>query len=352
MSRFRRRIHFSFLLLYADVVTAIHEGPGHASRHEAPIDELMRRDGFRVSSRPLSKTSRAKDDAAAMPISEQAQKDFKAVEAVLAEGTPVRLPDLDSDSLQERLGRHGDVSTREESDALLQENAGAAPPYGPLGLGSLGSFSNFGSMGYGPGMSSGASSGSPFLSSFSGVLGSPKSPSPPGMPMPPLASSVASKESKDKKEIDFNNIDYIGCIIPQWTDGDWICAEAVDVPDMQIYDDAQHRTRKKLREGDACTVRCPDPRYWQKPQPSALVCKSGRWRDQVSRVNVKKIECETSGRWFLVLGFITVVVPLCGCCGAAAVLVRMKLKKKEKAPAEAPAAEAETKEETQAGATS
>ena len=92
---------------------------------------------------------------------------------------------------QERLGRHGDaafmqlqilaagpaftywrklqpeVSTREESDArclngggslrdlreaasvafqaLLQENAGAAPPYGPLGLGSLGSFSNFGS---------------------------------------------------------------------------------------------------------------------------------------------------------------------------------------------------------------
>lgn len=242
MSRFRRRIHVSFLLLYADAVTAIHEGPGHASRHEAPIDELMRRDGFRVSSRPLSKTSRAKDDAEAMPISEQAQKDFKAVEAVLAEGTPVRLPDLDSDSLQERLGRHGDVSTREESDALLQENAGAAPPYGPLGLGSLGSFSNFGSMGYGPGMSSGASSGSPFLSSFSGVLGSPKSPSPSGMPMPPLASSVASKESKDKKEIDFNNIDYIGCIIPQWTDGDWICAEAVDVPDMQIYDDAQHRS--------------------------------------------------------------------------------------------------------------
>ena len=60
---------------------------------------------------------------------------------------------------------------------------------------------------------------------------------------------------------------------------------------MQIYDDAQHRSsgdrpqnsaereyflllggpEKKLREGDACTVRCPDPRYWQKPQPSALV---------------------------------------------------------------------------------
>jgi len=282
-----------------------------------------------------------------MPDSEQVQKDFKAVQAVLAEGTPVRLPDLDSDSLQENLARHGlmqqKVDEREDSDALLQEDTSKAePPYGPLGLGSLGSFSNFGSMGYGPGMSSGASSGSPFLSSFSGVLGSPKSPSPPGMPsMPPLVSSVASKESKDKKEIDFTNIDYIGCIIPQWTDGDWICAEAVDVPDMQIYDDAQHRTRKKLREGDACTVRCPDPRYWQKPQPSALVCKSGRWRDQVSRVNVKKIECETSARWFLVLGFITFVVPLCGCCGAAALLVRMKLKKKEKAAsAEAPAPEA------------
>ena len=36
-----------------------------------------------------------------------------------------------------------------------------------------------------------------------------------------------------------------------------------------------------------------------------------------------------AARWFLVLGFITFVVPLCGCCGAAALLVRMKLKKKE-----------------------
>ena len=25
----------------------------------------------------------------------------------------------------------------------------------------------------------------------------------------------------------------------------------------------QSRTRKKLREGDVCSVKCPDPRYWQ-----------------------------------------------------------------------------------------
>ncbi|CAE7530819.1 RAB6A [Symbiodinium sp. CCMP2592] len=162
------------------------------------------------------------------------------------------------------------VDEREDSDALLQEDTSKAePPYGPLGLGSLGSFSNFGSMGYGPGMSSGASSGSPFLSSFSGVLGSPKSPSPPGMPsMPPLVSSVSSKESKDKKEIDFTNIDYIGCIIPQWTDGDWICAEAVDVPDMQIYDDAQHRSFSDF-PGPACKDSALRECDWEEKPASA-----------------------------------------------------------------------------------
>ncbi|CAE7253032.1 RAB6A [Symbiodinium natans] len=255
MSRFRRQIHVSFLLLLqAVVVAAIHDGTG--ARPEVQGDELMRRD--------------------------------------------VR--------------------------ALVQEDAIGEQPFGPLGYGSLGS--SFGS--------------SPYLSSFSSVLGPPKPPSPPGMP---IVSATAGKDTtKDKKDIDFNNIDYIGCIIPQWTDGDWICAEAADVPDMQIYDDAQHRTRKKLREGDSCTVRCPDPRYWQKPQPAALVCKSGRWRDQISRVNVKKIECETSARWFFFLGFLTFGLPLCGCCGGAAVLLRMKLKKKPKedaaqAEAEQPAAE-------------
>jgi len=140
--------------------------------------------------------------------------------------------------------------------------------------------------------------------------------------------------AKDKKV----EIDYIGCIIPQWSDGDWICAEAADVPDTQIYDDAQSRTRKKLREGDVCTVECPDPRYWQKPEPSSLVCKSGRWRDEVSRINVKKIRCETGGRWFFMLGILAIPVPCCACCAVFAVM-RMRRKKDPAAPAVPPPAQ-------------
>ncbi|CAE7774239.1 RAB6A, partial [Symbiodinium pilosum] len=287
MSRIKRRIHVSLLLLLLSEVVAIHDG-AHGPRTEASSDEIMRRDGPRVSRHQPSESS------------------------------------LD--------------------EALVQGDGVAEQPYGPLGFGSLGypSYGGFGSGGYSPPVSSAPKS--PYMSSFSNVLGTPKVVS--------AAAKEDSKESKDKKDIDFNNIDYIGCIIPQWTDGDWICAEAADVPDLQIYDDAQHRTRKKLREGDVCTVQCPDPRYWQSAQPSSLVCKSGRWRDQVSRVNVKKIECETAARWFFLVGFLTFGLPLCCCCGAAGVVLRMKRKKKDPPPSEPAEEKAEPAAEGAQGAAS
>lgn len=174
------------------------------------------------------------------------------------------------------------------------------------------------------------------MSSFANALSSS---------VPSSGSSSPSSESKDEKQgegeakVDVTQIDYVGCIIPQWTDGDWICAEAADVPDTQIYDDAQSRTRKKLREGDVCTVQCPDPRFWQKAEPGSLVCKSGRWRDEVSRINVKKIQCETSGRYVFLLGSIMMSLPLC--CGACAICAFRKMRKKAEPP-QPPEAEAST----------
>mmetsp|Transcript_18685 Transcript_18685/g.44304 ORF Transcript_18685/g.44304 Transcript_18685/m.44304 type:complete len:383 (+) Transcript_18685:69-1217(+) len=341
---FLRRLH---AILVAFHVHAIHDSD-RAQRSDGQ-DELMRRDGPRVRRAALVEDFGDKDfdahpDADALLeggmqavrnrlAHAEAIRDEGAFQAALKEGEAVGLDESELAAFKETFSQPQILADEFRAEALLAKEAAESPesetpdpnedpaqalieedqqPYGSYGD-------------YGSAYPTVQAAAQALPSSYSSVFA-------PAPGLDKVKVSATADTEKDK-EIDTSKIDYVGCIIPQWADGDWICMEAADVPDTQIYDDAQHRTRKKLREGDICTVQCPDPRYWQKAEPASLVCKSGRWRDEVSRINVKKIECETSGRWFFFFSFIAFGVPLC--CAGAGVSAFLKMRKK-KAGAEEP----------------
>eukprot|EP00435_Cladocopium_sp_Y103_P045027 s2891_g12.t2 len=331
--RFTVMCRFDVIVFLLAQVSAIHDSDRHYRNgaHGAHAgEEVMRRDS------PKARQARHEpendleqvllEEAPKQAVRDRLSrakelKDPIAFEEALKEGEQIGLDlsELDAfkDSFDEPMGGH-----EFRAEALIQD--ADDQPWGSYSQSSYGAPA-------GP------------VSSYANAFGPVASSAP--------AVSAASEDKDDKdgkseedKKMDFTHIDYIGCIIPQWTDGDWICAEAADVPDTQIYDDSQSRTRKKLREGDVCSVTCPDPRYWQKPEPAALVCKSGKWRDEVTRINVKKIQCETAGRWVFMLGTLMISLPLC--CGCCAVCAFFRVRKKDRAPepaasaAEQPSAEA------------
>lgn len=315
------RLDLCVVLLVLTQVSAIHDSDRHSRNGAQSADELMRRDSPKVRQSPSQDQDADPDEIARQEAPKQVVRDLlstaqesedrEAFEAALRDGERIGLDEAELQAFKESFEnpqKHYRDSS--EAEALIDEKEF---------LQSFGSFDS-------------AESLQTAQAPEDDALG-------------PLLSEAEKEEEKTEKTTGDNHgakdkkveIDYIGCIIPQWSDGDWICAEAADVPDTQIYDDAQSRTRKKLREGDVCTVQCPDPRYWQKPEPSSLVCKSGRWRDEVSRINVKKIRCETGGRWFFMMGILVIPVPCCACCAVFAVM-RMR-RKKDPAPAVPPPAQ-------------
>lgn len=327
---------FDVIVFLLAQVSAIHDSDRHyrngAHGAHAHGEEVMRRDSSKArravpaeSAEPAEPPAESENDLEQVLLQEAPKqavrdrlsrakelKDSRAFEATLKDGEQIGLDlsELDAfkDSFDEPMGGHEFRAEALIQDADDQPWGSYSQPYGaPAGP-----------------VSSYANAFGPVASSASAV------------------SAVSEEKDKDKdeandkdKKMDSTHIDYTGCIIPQWTDGDWICAEAADVPDTQIYDDSQSRTRKKLREGDVCSVKCPDPRYWQKPEPAALVCKSGKWRDEVTRINVKKIQCETAGRWIFMFGFLMISLPLCCLCCAVCAFFRIR-KKDRGAPAPAP----------------
>lgn len=318
------RLDLCVVLLVLTQVSAIHDSDRHSRNgaHSA-ADELMRRDSPKVRRSPSQEDADpdeiAQQEAPKQVVRDllstaQESRDREAFEAALRDGERIGLDEAELQAFKESFENpQKHYSDSSGAEALIDEQDILQSPQ------------------------SGSSDSAKSLQTAQ---------APEDDALGPLLSEAEKEEEKTEKTETGDHgakdkkveIDYIGCIIPQWSDGDWICAEAADVPDTQIYDDAQSRTRKKLREGDVCTVECPDPRYWQKPEPSSLVCKSGRWRDEVSRINVKKIRCETGGRWFFMLGILVIPVPCCACCCVFAVM-RMRRKKDPAAPAVPPPAQ-------------
>eukprot|EP00434_Breviolum_minutum_P031801 symbB.v1.2.028127.t1/scaffold2919.1/size67253/4 len=56
------------------------------------------------------------------------------------------------------------------------------------------------------------------------------------------------------------------------------------------------RLRKKMDDGQLCTIRCPDARWWQVPWHAEMTCTRGlfKYGDGGDGAIVKKIECATS----------------------------------------------------------
>mmetsp|Transcript_42866 Transcript_42866/g.79938 ORF Transcript_42866/g.79938 Transcript_42866/m.79938 type:complete len:221 (-) Transcript_42866:25-687(-) len=111
------------------------------------------------------------------------------------------------------------------------------------------------------------------------------------------------------------------CIIPMWNARDFVCEEHIDVAAANMFEDYRGRVRKKLEDGQVCTVQCPDPRWWQMPWDDAeIVCTRGVLKTNAGAV-VRKIDCRTTSSFkFMVLLLILVV--------AAAPLFALRMSRK------------------------
>lgn len=112
-------------------------------------------------------------------------------------------------------------------------------------------------------------------------------------------------------------IDPLGrCIIPMWNSRDFVCQEHIDVSSFNMFEDHRGRVRKRLEDGQDCTVQCPDPRYWQVVQEAELYptirCTRGVLKTQAGGI-VKEVSCAT-GSAFKCSLLLLVLMVLLGPC--------------------------------------
>jgi len=102
----------------------------------------------------------------------------------------------------------------------------------------------------------------------------------------------AKGTTAEEKEVD----PFGRCIIPMWNVRDFACEEHLQVENVNLYEDSKGRLRKKMDDGQLCTIRCPDARWWQVPWHAEMTCTRGlfKYGDGGDGALVKKIECATS----------------------------------------------------------
>ncbi|CAE7460109.1 unnamed protein product [Symbiodinium natans] len=116
-------------------------------------------------------------------------------------------------------------------------------------------------------------------------------------------------------------IDQLGrCVIPMWNSRDFVCQEHIDVSGFNIFEDYRGRVRKRLEDGQLCTVQCPDPRWWQIPwDDEQILCTRGVLKTHAGAI-VQKIDCRTASSFkfsVLVLVLIAVLGPVLALRSAA-----------------------------------
>lgn len=89
-----------------------------------------------------------------------------------------------------------------------------------------------------------------------------------------------------------------GCVIPQWRKDDYLCLEH---PHVRAFRDYQGIFRKKLQDGENCTVSCPNLRFWQAPNILNLCCKEGELLTCQTGTAPVAIRCITSDYWWNIL---------------------------------------------------
>eukprot|EP00435_Cladocopium_sp_Y103_P032654 s1482_g8.t1 len=97
------------------------------------------------------------------------------------------------------------------------------------------------------------------------------------------------------EEPEVREIDAFGrCTIPMWNVRDFVCEEHLQVEAINMFEDIKGRLRKKMDDGQSCTIQCPDARWWQVPWHAEMTCTRGIFKYGGDRAIVKKIECATS----------------------------------------------------------
>ncbi|CAK8999942.1 Uncharacterized protein SCF082_LOCUS51202 [Durusdinium trenchii] len=118
------------------------------------------------------------------------------------------------------------------------------------------------------------------------------------------------------------------CTIPMWNARDFACDEHLQVEAINMYEDSRGRLRKKMDDGQSCTIRCPDARWWQVPEFDEMTCTRGLFKHGEGAI-VKKIECSTSNifKSSVILGV---------CVVALGIVATWYLQRRKSPPAAAP----------------
>lgn len=104
-----------------------------------------------------------------------------------------------------------------------------------------------------------------------------------------------TEQGTTTEEPEVREIDAFGrCTIPMWNVRDFACEEHLQVEAINMYEDIKGRLRKKMDDGQTCTIQCPDARWWQVPWYGEMTCTRGIFKYGGDGAIVKKIECATS----------------------------------------------------------
>eukprot|EP00438_Fugacium_kawagutii_P034631 Skav223587 [mRNA] locus=scaffold689:218970:238492:+ [translate_table: standard] len=106
--------------------------------------------------------------------------------------------------------------------------------------------------------------------------------------------SQGSREAPHEPQV-VREVDSFGrCVIPMWNVRDFACEEHLQVESVNMFEDIKGRLRKKMDDGQTCTIRCPDARWWQVPWRSEMTCNRGIFKYDGDGAVAKKVECYTS----------------------------------------------------------
>jgi len=97
------------------------------------------------------------------------------------------------------------------------------------------------------------------------------------------------------------------CLIPMWSDEDYVCKEYEDWEKKGSWMDSLHRLRIEMADGTKCTVKPPGKwGFWMGSTVTEMTCKAGVWVDGKGKP-VTAIEMKTA-QWFMITSIVGAVI--------------------------------------------